>query len=270
MTVGAILLLLGAGALAGLLGGLFGIGGGVVVVPALYAVLTAMAVPEDSRIKLAIGTSLATIVITSMRSLRAHLRTGKVDTDLLRRWAPFIAGGAVVGAGIARVAPADGLILFLALGLLTIGLQRMLAGGGSRVGGRLPSAPMQRGLAVLTGTASSLMGIGGGVFGVLLLTRFGRSVHVAVATAAGFGLAIAVPGALGFAALGQGREGAGAPDFTLGYVYLPGLVLVAGVSALTAPLGARVAHALPAALLARGFALYLIATGVLLMREALA
>ena len=266
MTLGAILLLLGAGALAGLLGGLFGIGGGVVVVPALYAVLTAMDVPEDSRIKLAIGTSLATIVITSARSLRAHLRTGRVDTDLLRRWAPFIAGGAVAGAALARVAPPDGLTLFLAFGLLMIGVQRLFAGKGARAGGTLPGAILQRVLAMATGTASSLMGIGGGVFGVLLLTWFGRPVHVAVATAAGFGLAIAVPGTLGFVVLGQGAD---APPFTLGYVYGPGMVLVAGVSALTAPLGARAAHALPAPVLTRGFALYLLATGVLLTREAL-
>lgn len=264
MTLAAALLLFGAGTAAGLLGGLFGIGGGVVVVPALYAVLTALDVPEDARIKLAIGTSLATIIVTSLRSLRAHARTGRVDAPLLRAWAPFIAVGAVLGAGLARIAPPEGLTGFFALGIGLIGVQRLLGGGGGRPGAGLPTVPIQRTLAFGTGTLSSLMGIGGGVFGVLLLTRFGRTTHEAVATAAGFGLAIAVPGALGFLLLGGG-EG---PWGTVGAVNLPAFVLVAAGSALTAPLGARLAHAVSAAVLSRGFAAYLLVTAVLLLREA--
>ena len=267
MSAEGLLLLLAAGALAGALGGLFGIGGGVVVVPALYAVFAATDVPEGVRIKLAVGTSLATIIVTSARSLRAHARTGRVDAALLRAWAPLIAGGAVLGAGVARLAPASGLTLLFAVGVLGIGVQRLFAPAAPRAGAGLPSRPVQRALALGTGLLSSLMGIGGGVFGVLLLTRFGRGVHEAVATAAGFGLAIAVPGALGFAVLGPG-EGA-TPWGTIGAVNLPAFALVALASGLTAPFGARLAHALPARVLSRGFAAYLLVTGTLLLREAL-
>ena len=265
MSPESVLLLLAAGALAGTLGGLFGIGGGVVVVPVLYAVFAAMDVPEAVRIKLAVGTSLATIIVTSARSLRAHARTGRVDGRLLRAWAPFIASGAVLGAALARVLPASGLTLVFAIGVLMIGVQRLVARAEPREGASLPGVPLQRGLALGTGVLSSLMGIGGGVFGVLLLTRFGRSVHAAVATAAGFGLAIAVPGALGFLVLGTG-EG---PWGTIGAVNLPAFGVVAAASALTAPFGARLAHALPARVLSRAFAAYLLVTGVLLLREAL-
>ena len=265
MSLDGLLLLLAAGAFAGVLGGLFGIGGGVVVVPALYAVFAAMNVPEAVRIKLAVGTSLATIIVTSARSLRAHARTGRVDAGLLRAWGPFIAAGAVLGAVVARLAPAGGLTLLFALGVLGIGVQRLAAPAAPRPGAGLPSLTVQRGLALGTGLLSSLMGIGGGVFGVLLLTRFGRNVHQAVATAAGFGLAIAVPGAIGFLVLGEG----GGPWGTVGAVNLPAFVVVAAASALTAPHGARLAHALPAALLSRGFAAYLILTGALLLRDAL-
>ena len=263
MSLAAALLLLAAGAIAGSLGGLFGIGGGVVVVPALYAVFTALDVPEAARIKLAVGTSLATIVVTSVRSLRAHDRTGRVDRALLRAWAPFIACGALVGSGIARILPADGLTALFAFGVLIIGVQRLLAGGRTRRDAALPSVSVQRGLALGTGTLSSLMGIGGGVFGVLLLTRFGRTTHQAVATAAGFGLAIALPGALGFALLGSG-EG---PWGTVGAVNMPAFAIVAAASASTAPFGARLAHALPSTALSRAFAAYLLVTGVLLILE---
>jgi uncharacterized membrane protein YfcA len=267
----SLLLLLGTGAFAGLLGGLFGIGGGVVIVPVLYAVFGAMDVSEAVRIKLAVGTSLATIVVTSARSLRAHHAAGRVEWPLLLRWAPFIAGGAAAGALLARVVSADVLTLVFALGILVIAVQRGLFGRDeARAEANLPPLSVQWTLAVGTGLASALMGIGGGVFGVLLLTAFGRSVHVAVATAAGFGLAIAVPGALGFALAGQGvGQGAGLPWGTVGLVSLPAFAAVAAASALTAPLGARLAHGLPARVLNRTFGAYLLVTGGLLLREAL-
>ena len=266
MSLADVLLLAASGAFAGLLGGLFGIGGGVVVVPALYAVYGAMGVAEAERIKLAVGTSLATIIVTSARSLAGHARSGRVDWGVLRRWAPFIAGGALAGAALARLIAAEALTLLFACGILLIAAQRLVFGRGvARAGARLPSVPVQASLAVGTGLASALMGIGGGVFGVLLLTAFGRSVHVAVATAAGFGLAIAVPGALGFVLAGQGAP---TPPGSLGYVHLAAFASVAAFSALTAPVGAKLAHRLPATALARAFAAYLALTGILLLREA--
>ena len=267
MTLAGILLLAGAGALAGLLGGLFGIGGGVVVVPALYAVFGAAGVPETERIKLAVGTSLATIIVTSARSLAGHARTGRVEWRVLRLWGPFIAAGALAGAAAARVLSADVLSLVFAVGILGVAVQRTVLGRGEpRTGASLPSRAAQAALGAGTGFLSSLMGIGGGVFGVLLLTAFGRSVHVAIATAAGFGLAIAVPGAIGFALAGQGVDAA---PYSLGYVNLPAFGCVAALSAMTAPLGARLTHRLPARALDRAFAAYLLVTGFLLLRDAL-
>lgn len=267
MSVEAVLLLMASGAFAGLLGGLFGIGGGVVVVPALYAVFGAMGVADAERIKLAVGTSLATIIVTSARSLAGHARSGRVDWAVLRVWGPFIAGGSLAGAALARVIAADVLTLVFAVGILVIAVQRLVWGRGeARAGATLPPVPVQAALGAGTGLLSALMGIGGGVIGVLLLTTFGRAVHVAIATAAGFGLVIAVPGAIGFMLAGQG---AAVPPGSVGYVNLAGFAAVAALSALTAPLGAKLAHKLPATLLSRAFAGYLAVTGVLLLREAL-
>ena len=265
MSALGILLLAGAGALAGLLGGLFGIGGGVVVVPALYAAFGAMGVNDEVRMKLAVGTSLATILVTSARSLRAHHQARRVDWPVLRCWTPFIGLGALAGAALARVVSAEALTLLFAVGILSIAVQKVALGARRSREGRLPPRPVQAALGLSTGALSSLMGIGGGVFGVLLLTMFGRSVHVAVATAAGFGLAIAVPGALGFMAAGSGVP---VPPHAIGFVHVPAFLVVAAASALTAPYGARLAHRLPARLLNRAFAGYLLLTGVLLLREA--
>ena len=161
---------------------------------------------------------------------------------------------------------AEVLTVVFAVGVLFIAAQKAVSGRGeARPEGRLPGLPVQAGLAAGTGFLSSLMGIGGGVFGVLLLTAFGRSVHAAIATAAGFGFAIAVPGALGFVLAGQG---AAVPPLSLGYVNLPAFACVAALSAVTAPMGARLAHRLPGPLLTRAFAAYLAVTGVLLLIEA--
>ncbi len=267
MSLLSVLLLLGTGAFAGMLGGLFGIGGGVVIVPVLYAVFGAMGVAEAVQIKLAVGTSLATIIVTSARSLTAHAKTGQVEMALLRRWAPFIAAGAAGGAALARIVPAEALTLIFALGVLLIALQKAFGGQPSAREASLPPPIVQYALAAATGLASALMGIGGGVFGVLILTSFGRSVHRAVATAAGFGLAIAVPGAIGFVLAGQGAP---VPPGAVGYVHLVGFATLAVATAVTAPLGARLAHRLSATLLTRLFAIYLLITGLLLIRDVVA
>ena len=267
MSLAEVLSLAACGAFAGLLGGLFGIGGGVVVVPALYAVFGQMGVADAERMKLAVGTSLATIIVTSARSLSGHARSGLVDWGVLRVWGPFIALGALGGAALARVVAADALTTLFAVGILAIAIQRIGGRRRARPGARLPSLPAQAMLGAGTGLVSALMGIGGGVIGVLLLTAFGRSVHAAVATAAGFGLVIALPGAVGFMLAGQGAD---VPPGSVGYVNLAGFACVAALSALTAPMGARLAHRLPADALSRAFAGYLAVTGVLLLREALA
>lgn len=267
MSMTDLLLLVLTGLGAGFMGGLFGIGGGVIIVPALYAVFAAQGVPEAVLIKLAVGTSLATIIVTSIRSLQGHQAHGNVEWGILKSWGPWIALGAVMGAVLARVADATVLTLIFGLGLLLIGIQRMVNGGKVREGDKaqLPSIVWQRVWASGNGLFSSLMGIGGGVIGVLLLTRAGRTVHRAVGTASGFGLAIAVPGAIGYMLAGLGLT---ETPWTIGYVSLIGFAAVAAGSALVAPLGAKVAAHLNATILTRIFAAYLCLTGIMMIREA--
>ncbi|WOI54103.1 sulfite exporter TauE/SafE family protein [Parvularcula sp. LCG005] len=262
-----ILMLLATGLLAGFAGGLFGIGGGVIIVPALYAVFSAHGVDDDVRIKLAIGTSLATIIVTSIRSVQAHTKAGNVDWLLLKSWALWIAIGAVGGSVIARIAAPTALTLFFGLGLMVLGGQRLLARRKDiDPSASLPARAWQRIMATLTGVASSLLGIGGGVIGVLILTRAGRTVHRAVGTAAGFGLAIAAPGALGYMIMGLGAD---VPPWSLGFVSLPAFAAVATGTALAAPWGARTATRLSAVTLSLIFGSYVVITGALMIRSAL-
>lgn len=278
MTFVEILLLLGTGLFAGLLGGLFGIGGGVVIVPALFALFSAQGIPEEYRIKLAVGTSLATIIITSMSSLRAHHRHGHVLWSVLKRWAPLIAVGAIAGAALAGVVPAQGLTTFFAVAMAALGIQRFLGGGGAVAA--LPAdegAPQKPSVweapsAGMTGLVSSLLGIGGGILGVLILTRMGTAVHRAIGTAAGFGLVIAIPGALSYMLLGS--LAGDAPGLwwgkgNAGFVSLPAFAAVALGTSFAAPVGATFAARLPAKMLNRLFGSYLIVTATGMLVEAL-
>jgi uncharacterized membrane protein YfcA len=259
-----IFLLVLTGAFAGTLGGLFGIGGGIVIVPVLYLVFTGGGADPDLAAKTAVGTSLATILVTSTRSMMAHHKKGAVDFGVLRLWAPMIALGAVLGSLLAKVVSGAVLLLVFAVGVLLIGIQRIV-GKRSASTTRSFSRAAQRGMAMVTGTFSALMGIGGGVIGVLLLTMMGRSMHQAVGTASGFGLAIAIPGAISFALLGLGE---GAMSGAVGFVHLPAFLAVALGTLIFAPIGAKLAHRLSAERLSSVFGVYLIITAVLLLREA--
>ena len=252
------------GAFAGILGGLFGIGGGVVIVPVLYLVFTQGGADPEIAMKTAVGTSLATILVTSIRSLTAHRKRGAVDFDVLKNWIPFIALGAVAGAGLARVISGEALLAVFAIGVFGIAIQRLRGPGTAAQAIFIPSA-IQRVLGFGTGVVSALMGIGGGVIGVILLTLQGKTMHQAVATAAGFGLAIAIPGALGFSLLGLGQ---GTLHGAVGFVHLPGFLAVSLGSLIFTPIGAKLAHSLSGDLLSRVFGVYLLVTGVLLVREA--
>lgn len=259
-----IILLVLTGAFAGTLGGLFGIGGGVVIVPVLYFIFTQSGADPEVATKTAIGTSLATIIVTSYRSIRAHARRGAVDFEILKRWGPFISIGAVAGALLARVVSGEVLLAFFAIGIFGIAIEKIRGGTAVRRAIDLPSW-VQRTLAGLTGLFSSLMGIGGGVIGVILLQLQGKTIHQAVATAAGFGMAIALPGTMGFALLGLGQnelEGA------VGFVHAVGFVSVALGTLIFAPIGAGLAHRLSAARLSAVFGVYLLVTSVILLREA--
>ncbi|MEE2692526.1 MAG: sulfite exporter TauE/SafE family protein [Pseudomonadota bacterium] len=256
-----------AGLASGFVGGLFGIGGGIVTVPALYALFRAYGIPEEPSLKTAIGTSLAVIIVTSIRSLMTHHAGGHVDARLLRAWAPWIAVGSGLGGVLARWVPGEALTFVFAAGALFIAWRRLAGGKGARAKPAvdLSSRAVHIPIGFGAGLFSSLMGLGGGAVGVMVMTWSGRSIHQAVATASGFGVAVAVPGALGFMFSGWAHEGL--PPGSLGFVSLPAFVAVAAAAALTAPVGARLAHRLKGELLSKLFALYIGATALALFAD---
>jgi uncharacterized membrane protein YfcA len=258
--------LAGAGLFAGFIGGLFGVGGGVVLVPVLYAIFSALGVDESVRAHLAVGTSLSTIIATSWRSLSTHAKAGAVDFDVLRAWAPWIVLGAMIGAAIAGAANTQALLIVFGAGLLLVALQMAFASPDWRLRDTMPSGLPRALIASVIGALSAMMGIGGGAFGVTVMTLCGRPIHQAVATASGFGAAIAAPAALGYVISGWGREGL--PPWSLGFVSAPGFVVLALLTAMTAPMGARLAHRLPQRELKRAFAVLLAFVAAAMLRDA--
>lgn len=258
-----ILSLVGAlaasGVAAGLIAGLLGVGGGIVVVPVLYSMLPLADVPDEVRMHLAVGTSLATIIATGANSARAHARRGAVDWPLFRSMLPGIVAGVAAGVVVGTFLSGDALSGIFALMAVLVGVH-MATSSARRVERPLPGRPVRDGIAALIGGFSVVMGIGGGSFCVPTFTLFGVPVHRAVGTASAIGLVIAIPGAIGFAISGWGAPGL--PPASVGYVNLLGFILVAPASTVAAPIGARVAHALPQRWLSRAFAVFLFATGV--------
>jgi uncharacterized protein len=258
-----IVALLAAGFVSGFAGGLFGIGGGVVTTPALFAIFKLLGYADGPSLKTAIGTSLAVIIVTSIRSLSTHHRAGHVDGAMLRNWAPWIAAGAGAGGMLAHWAPAELLAIVFAGGALYVAYRRIFA----KERGHAPAVDLNRKrmkvpLGFGTGLFSSLMGIGGGAMGVMIMTLAGRTMHQAIATSAGFGVAVAGPGVIGFIISGLRAESL--PPASLGYVNLPAFAAMAVMAGVAAPLGAKAAHNLDSGLLSKGFGLYvLFAAGAL-------
>ncbi|MBK6705211.1 MAG: sulfite exporter TauE/SafE family protein [Caulobacteraceae bacterium] len=255
-----------AGLAAGFVGGLFGIGGGIVIVPALYFVFTALGVDEAVRMHVAVGTSLSTIIATSWRSLSAHTKAGAVDFTVLRSWTPWISFGALLGAVAAGLANTEALLAIFGGGLLLIAAQMGLASLNWRVFSELPRGIARALIAGALGLLSAMMGIGGGAIGVTVMTLCGRPIHQAVATASGFGAAIAIPAAIGYAIVGWGHGGL--PPWSLGFVNIAGFVFLALLTMITAPIGARLAHKLPQLTLKRAFAVVLAIIALNMLREA--
>lgn len=261
-----ILALLAVGAFAGLIAGLFGIGGGIIMVPALYYVLTGLGY-EAHAMHAAVGTSLMVIVATSLRSVAAHAQKGAVDFKVLKTWTPFIVLGALGGSAVADLAPGRALTgLFGAVALL-LSAQFFFGRPDWKLADDLPGQPMKTVLGMTIGILSSLMGIGGGVFGVTLMTLHGKTIHTAVATAAGFGVAIGLPGAIGFMIAGL-DEPARAP-FSVGYVNMAAFVTLAASAVFLAPVGANLAHSLNPKRLKQFFAVGLLIMSLNMLREAI-
>jgi len=257
--------LLAAGAVTGLLAGVFGVGGGAVIVPVLYELFRLVGVPEEVRMPLCVGTSLAVIIPTSIRSFNAHRAKGAVDMSILRQWAVPVVVGVIGGSLIARYAPAD---LFKAVFVAVAGVSaiRLLFGKDSwRLGTDMPSSPIMTIYGGIIGILSALMGIGGGQLSNLFMTFYSRPIHQAVATSSGLGVLISIPGALGYIYAGWPRA-AEFPDVSalqfplaLGYVSFLGFLLFVPTSIWTAPIGARLAHALSKRRLEVAFGIFLLA-----------
>ena len=259
-----LLLLLAIGALAGVISGLLGVGGGIVLVPAFFYAFSALGYGSETLMRVCIATSLATIIVTSTRSALAHNKRGAVDWEILRGWAPGIAAGAVLG--VIALSRLHTFALQLIFGSLALIVAFYLGLGRSqwRIGPTMPTGGLRAVLSVLLGLLSVLMGIGGGSFGVPLMSLYNTPIHRAVATASGLGVISAVPSV----AVLLFTPVADALPYTLGAVNLPGLALVIAMTLLTAPFGVRLAHSMDAAPLKRVFAGFLAIVALNMLRKA--
>jgi uncharacterized membrane protein YfcA len=245
-----------AGILVGIFAGLFGIGGGSVIVPVLYEVFRVLGVPEDVRMQLCIGTSLAIIVPTNFMSYLAHKKKGAVIEEVVRVWTIPAIGGVAIGSYLAAVAPgAVFRVIFVAFAFF---IAARMFGGGERwsLGEGLPSRPIMWLFGFVTGLMSSLVGISGGAVSNSLLTLYGFPMQRAVATSAGVGVPITIAGTIGYMLAGWPHM-AEMPAFSIGFVSFIGLVLMAPVSSYTAKYGVRLAHWMPKRALEVAFAFFL-------------
>ena len=261
------LLLVGVGALSGFLAGIFGVGGGAILVPVFYECFRLAGVPLEVRMPLCIGTSLAIIIPTSIRSWRAHHRRGAVDMAIVRSWWLPVIAGVVAGSVTARYAPERLFkIVFVAVAW-SAAARLLLARDTWNLGADLPRGPLMKVYGFFIGLLATLMGVGGGLFSNLLMTFYGRPIHQAVATSSALAVLISIPGAIGYVYAGwpvaAHYPGIAALQwpFAIGYVSLIGAVLVMPTSLLTAPLGVKAAHAMSKRTLEMAFGCYLFVVG---------
>lgn len=246
-----------AGIVSGILGGLFGIGGGAIIVPVLFEAFRLLGVPDAVRMQLCIGTSLAIIVPTAMRSYRQHKAQGAVLDDVLRRWTIPCVIGVAVGSALAALAPPDTFKAAFVLVAIVIAAKLLFGGDRWVLAGELPGKAAMNGFGFAIGLGSSLMGIAGGSLAVMVLTLYGKPIRSAVATGAGLGVPITLAGTIGYVLAGLPHQSM-LPPLSIGFVSIPGLVLIAPLSSWVAPFGARLAHRLQQRTLEIAFSLYLL------------
>jgi uncharacterized membrane protein YfcA len=261
------LLLVAVGMLSGFLAGVFGIGGGAILVPVFYECFRLAGVPLEVRMPLCIGTSLAIIIPTSIQSFRAHYARGAVDMEILKVWWLPVVTGVIAGSVTARYAPERLFkIVFVAVAW-SAAARLLLARESWKFGDDLPRGPLMKIYGFIVGLLSTLMGIGGGLFSNLLMTFYGRPILQAVATSSALAVLISIPGALGYVYAGW-PAAERYPDvaalqlpFAIGYVSLIGAVLVMPTSLLTAQLGVKAAHAMSKRTLEMAYGCYLFIVG---------
>ena len=260
-----LLALIATGIFAGILAGLLGVGGGIVIVPVLFFLFQSFGVSVDSAMLIATATSLATIVPTSISSIRAHHQKGNVDLDLLKRWSAFVLIGVFVGSWL--VTRVDGTMLSILFGVIATlsSLNMLFRGGKPALFQQLPNRAGQTVMGSSIGFFSSMIGIGGGTLSVPLLTLFNYPAHKAVGTAAAIGLLISLPGAVTMLLLGA--TPADAPAGTFGLVNLVGFICIVPLTVLFAPVGAKLAAKLDASKLKKVFAIVLLITGMRMLAQ---
>lgn len=246
----------GGGVLTGIMAGLFGIGGGGVIVPVLYEVFRALGVAEDIRMQLCVGTSLAIIIPTTFRSYFTHRSEGIDLEDVVRKWTLPAIAGVATGAAVAAFAPAAVFKVAFAVIASVIAAKLLFGRESWRIADDLPRGPSMLLFGYLVGLSSSLMGVSGGSVSNIIMTLYGKTIHTAVATSAGLGVPIAVAGTIGFMLAGLPHQSV-MPPLCIGYVSLLGFALMAPISSYVASFGARLAHKTPRRRLEIIFGLFL-------------
>jgi uncharacterized membrane protein YfcA len=247
-----------AGGVTGVLAGLFGVGGGAIVVPVLYEVFGMIDVPDEVRMPLAVGTSLAIIIPTSIQSARGHFKRGAVDMAILKSWLVPVVLGVVLGSFIASFADPWVFKVVFVLVAGTNAIKLLFGRESWKLGDSLPGGIVRRIMGFFVGLFSALMGIGGGAISNLLFTLYGKPIRESVATSAGVGVLISIPGAIGYVLAGWGK--AGLPPLSLGFVSVLAFVLLVPTTVLTTRIGVRLAHSIPKRRLEVLFGLFLAAT----------
>lgn len=263
--ISTLLALVATGIFAGILAGLLGVGGGIVIVPVLFFLFQSFGVSAESAMLVATATSLATIVPTSISSIRSHNKKGNVDFDLLKRWSVFIFIGVLAGSWL--VTRVEGTLLTLLFGVIATlsALNMLFRAGKSALFQQLPSTVGQKVMGISIGFFSAMVGIGGGTISVPLLTLCNYPAHKAVGTAATIGLIISLPGALTMLVLGS--TPIDAPVGTFGLVNLFSFICIVPLTVLFAPVGASLAAKLDAVKLKKVFALVLLVTGLRMLAQ---
>ena len=247
--------LIGAGLVSGFLAGLLGIGGGIVTIPVLFVLFGEIGTPIEWRMHAAIATSLAIIVATNISSVRAHNKKGGVDWELVRSWWLAVVLGAFLGSFFAKTLKTQELVYFFATLAAFLAAKMLLPFDNWKLGKELPSGVFRYISPSLIGFFSSVMGIGGGSFSVPYMTLYSVPIHRAVGTASLIGLFISVAGGVGYLLGGLSLEGL--PEGSIGFIHVPSALVVSMAAVVMAPVGAKVAHRMPKALLSIAFGIFL-------------